>query len=150
MKQLVVVLLFSLLALPALSQPLSQKLAANRDRRLILETLKHQTDDWNTGRIDRFMVSYWESDSLTFVSKVGITYGYQATLANYKKRYPDRASMGTLKFDILELDLLNSTTAYVIGKFHLTRPEIGDAEGHFTLLWRKIKNRWVIVSDHTS
>ncbi|AUD02030.1 YybH family protein [Spirosoma pollinicola] len=150
MKQHVVVLLFSLLALPAISQPLSQKLAANRDRRLILETLKRQTDDWNVGRIDRFMVSYWESDSLTFVSKAGITYGHQATLANYKKRYPDRASMGTLKFDILQLDLLNSTTAYVIGKFHLTRPEIGDAEGHFTLLWRKIKNRWVIVSDHTS
>ncbi|GAB2561763.1 YybH family protein [Spirosoma aerophilum] len=150
MKQLVVAMLFSVLALPSFSQPLSQKLAASRDRRLILETLKRQTDDWNAGRIDRFMVSYWESDSLTFVSKVGITYGYQATLANYRKRYPDRASMGSLKFDILQLDLVTPTVAYVIGKFHLTRPEIGNAEGHFTLLWRKIKNRWVIVSDHTS
>lgn len=96
------------------------------------------------------MTSYWNSDSLTFVSKAGVTYGYQATLANYKKRYPDRASMGTLKFDILQLDLLTPTMAYVIGRFQLTRPEIGNTEGHFTLLWRKIKNRWIIVSDHSS
>jgi hypothetical protein len=150
MKQLFVAMLLSLLAFPALSQPLSQKLAANRDRRLILETLKRQTDDWNSGRIDKFMVAYWDSDSLTFVSKVGITYGYQATLANYKKRYPNRASMGSLKFDILQLDLVTPTVAYVIGKFHLARPEVGDADGHFTLLWRKIGNRWVIISDHTS
>ncbi|GAB3775100.1 hypothetical protein GCM10028818_18730 [Spirosoma horti] len=150
MKQFFSILLLSLLAFPALCQPLSQKLAANRDRRIILEALKRQTDDWNAGRIDRFMTSYWDSDSLTFVSKVGITYGYQPTLANYKKRYPDRASMGSLKFDILQLDLLTPTLAYVIGRFQLTRPEIGNSEGHFTLLWRKIKNRWVIISDHSS
>lgn len=151
MKQLFHIVLFNLLVLPGLCQSSSsQKLAANRDRRFILEALKRQTDDWNVGRIDRFMTSYWNSDSLTFVSKVGITYGYQATLANYKKRYPDRASMGTLKFDILQLDLLTPTMAYVIGRFQLTRPEIGNTDGHFTLLWRKIKNRWVIVSDHSS
>ena len=150
MKKLVTVLLFSLLALPVLSQQQAKIAAANRDRRAILATLKRQTDDWNAGRIEKFMVGYWQSDSLTFVGKLGITYGYQPTLANYKKRYPDRASMGTLKFDILELDFPAPNVAYVIGRFHLTRPQIGDADGHFTLLWRKIRNRWVIVSDHSS
>ena len=150
MKQLFSILLLSLLAFPALCQSSSQKSAASRDRRFILEALKRQTDDWNAGRVDKFMTSYWDSDSLTFVSKVGITYGYQSTLANYKKRYPNRASMGSLKFDILQLDFLTPTLAYVIGRFQLTRPEIGNTEGHFTLLWRKIKNRWVIVSDHSS
>ncbi|GAB3039001.1 YybH family protein [Spirosoma pulveris] len=150
MKQLTTILLFCLLVLPALSQPTTQTQADNRERRAILEILKRQTDDWNAGRIDRFMVAYWNSDSLTFIGKAGITYGYQPTLANYRKRYPSRASMGTLKFDILELDLQTPNMAYVIGRFHLTRPEIGNAEGYFTLLWRKINNRWVIVSDHTS
>ena len=120
------------------------------DRRAILLTLERQTQDWNAGRVDKFMNGYWPSDSLTFVGKVGITYGYRATLANYVKRYPDRASMGTLKFTILQLDFPAPNVAYVIGRFHLTRPTIGDADGHFTLLWRKIKNRWVIISDHSS
>lgn len=121
-----------------------------KERRTILQILERQTADWNTGRVDKFMNGYWPSDSLTFVGKAGVTYGYQATLANYKKRYPSRASMGSLKFDILQLDFPAPNVAYVIGRFHLTRPKIGDAEGHFTLLWRKIKNRWVIVSDHSS
>ncbi|GAB2565963.1 YybH family protein [Spirosoma areae] len=149
MKQLLATFLVCFLTVPAFCQQTSATVAANRDRRAILAILKRQTDDWNNGRVDKFMVGYWPSDSLTFVGKAGITYGYQATLASYKKRYPDRASMGTLKFDILQLDFPASDVAYVIGRFHLTRPQIGDADGHFTLLWRKIRNRWVIVSDHS-
>ncbi len=143
MKQLFTMVLLSLLAWPALSQ-----LAT--DRRAILLILKRQTDDWNAGRVEKFMNGYWPSDSLTFVGKVGITYGYEATLANYKKRYPDRASMGTLKFDILQMDFPSPNVAYVIGRWHLTRPKVGDTCCDFTLLWRKIKKRWVIVSDHSS
>ncbi|MBD2752360.1 YybH family protein [Spirosoma validum] len=143
MKHLLTLFLLTQLTWPALSQ-------TAQDRRAILQLLKRQTEDWNTGRVDKFMNGYWPSDSLTFVGKAGITYGYQATLANYRKRYPDRESMGTLKFDILQLDFLSSDVAYVIGRFHLTRPKIGDADGHFTLLWRKINKRWVIISDHSS
>ncbi|WP_370730279.1 YybH family protein [Fibrella arboris] len=120
------------------------------DRQTILGLLKRQTDDWNAGRVTDFMNGYWPSDSLTFVGKAGITYGYDATLANYKKRYPDRDSMGTLVFTILTLDFPGRNVAYVIGKWHLTRPKIGDAGGHFTLLWEKKKGRWVITSDHSS
>jgi ketosteroid isomerase-like protein len=120
------------------------------DRAAILGTLKRQTTDWNAGRVADFMRGYWPSDSLTFVGKGGITYGYAATLANYKKRYPDRASMGTLQFTILKVSFPAPNVAHVIGKWHLTRPQIGDAGGHFTLLWRKIKGEWLIVSDHSS
>lgn len=120
------------------------------DRKAILAILDRQTADWNAGNTTAFMNGYWKSDSLTFIGKVGITYGYEATLSNYKRRYPDRAAMGTLKFTILKLEFQASNVAYVIGKFHLTRPKVGDAEGHFTLLWRKINGQWVIVSDHSS
>ncbi|WP_080057815.1 YybH family protein [Spirosoma aerolatum] len=128
----------------------AQSIGTAPDRRAILQILKRQTDDWNAGRIDKFMTAYWVSDSLTFVGKAGITYGYQATLENYKKRYPDRAAMGKLRFDVLNMDFPSPNVAYVIGRFHLTRPKIGDANGYFTLLWHKVKRRWVIISDHTS
>lgn len=143
MKQCILVACLVWLSIPALGQQAT-------DRRAILLILKRQTQDWNAGRVDRFMNGYWPSDSLTFVGKAGITYGYGPTLANYKKRYPDRASMGTLKFDILQMDFPAPNVAYVIGRWHLTRPQVGDTGGHFTLLWRKIKKRWVIVSDHSS
>jgi len=140
-------LLVAFILLLAFSQTQAQTAA---DRRAILAILDRQTADWNAGRVEEFMNGYWESDSLTFIGKVGVTKGYAGTLASYKKRYPDRATMGTLKFDILKLEFQGPGAAYVIGRWHLTRPQVGDAGGHYTLLWRKIKGQWVIVSDHSS
>ena len=139
-----------LLLLLALAVATAAQAQTAADRKAILGTLARQTDDWNAGRVDQFMVGYWPSDSLTFVGSRGITYGYAATLANYKKRYPDRETMGTLAFTVLKVEFPGKNVAYVIGKFHLTRPRVGDAEGHFTLLWEKKNGRWLIVSDHSS
>ena len=117
-------LLTCLFALIGPSRAQSARQATTADRKAVLGILKRQTDDWNAGNVAQFMNGYWQSDSLTFVGKAGITYGYDATLANYKKRYPDRASMGTLAFTILKLEFPAPNVAYVIGKWHLTRPRL--------------------------
>ncbi len=84
-----------------------------------------------------------------FIGKSGVTYGWQNTMDNYKKGYPDTAAMGKLMFDIINVKRLSVLYFSVVGKWHLTR-SIGDVGGHFTLLLKKIKNRWVIISDHSS
>lgn len=115
----------------------------------IRSILDRQAQCWTNGDLDCFMEGYWKSDSLKFIGKSGLTYGWQQTLDNYKKNYNSREAMGTLRFDILEMDLLNAKTCFVIGKYHLTRT-IGNLEGHFSLLWKKIDGDWVIVADHSS
>jgi ketosteroid isomerase-like protein len=123
----------------------------NQEVEAIKTMMLQQTKDWNAGNIDAFMQGYWQSDSLMFIGSRGITYGWQATLDNYKKRYPDRATMGMLKFDYLKMDFFNKkTTCWLLGQWHLTRPEKGDIGGYFTLMLKKIKGKWLIVSDHTS
>jgi hypothetical protein len=84
-----------------------------------------------------------------FIGKNGITYGYQNTLNNYKKNYSDTAKMGKLKFDILEVKRISGDAYFVVGKWYLKRL-IGDVGGHYTLLFRKFKGKWCIVSDHSS
>lgn len=121
-----------------------------KDEQEIYQIMNRQSDDWNRGDIKAFMNGYWESDSLMFVGKSGVTYGYKATYENYLKRYPDRAAMGTLKFTFVNISFPEPNVAFLVGKFYLTRPEKGDLSGIYTLLWRKIKGRWVILSDHTS
>ena len=101
------------------------------------------------GDLNHFMGTYWNNDSLMFIGKSGVTYGWQNTLDNYKKGYPDTAAMGKLKFDILLVKRISTDHFFVIGKWFLNR-SIGDVGGHFTLLFRKIKNKWVIVADHSS
>lgn len=121
------------------------------DADAIKTMMLQQSNDWNAGNIDAFMQGYWQSDSLMFVGSRGITYGWQATLDNYKKGYPDRATMGTLKFEFLKMDFFNrKTVCSLLGQWHLTRPEKGDVGGYFTLMLKKIKGKWLIISDHTS
>jgi hypothetical protein len=119
------------------------------DELRIRAILDRQQDCWNQGDVECFMEGYWESEDLKFIGSSGVTYGYDQTLENYRKRYPDRQAMGTLKFDILEMERICEDAFSVVGKFHLDR-EIGDLEGFFTLLWRKMEGEWVIVQDHSS
>ncbi|MEY3947391.1 MAG: hypothetical protein RL512_202 [Bacteroidota bacterium] len=121
----------------------------DRNARAILELLDTQTAAWNKGDLQGFMKGYWENDSLRFIGKSGITYGWSNTLANYKRGYPDTAAMGKLNFTILVVKKLSPRYYEVVGKWYLKR-SIGDANGHYTLLLRKIKGSWVIVSDHSS
>lgn len=123
--------------------------AQDKNARAILKLLDTQTAAWNKGDLQGFMKGYWENDSLRFIGKSGITYGWNNTLANYKRGYPDTAAMGKLQFTILVVKKLSSRYFEVVGKWYLKR-SIGDASGHYTLLLRKIKGSWVIVSDHSS
>lgn len=115
----------------------------------IRSILSNQSKYWNEGNLEAFMQSYWKSDSVMFIGSRGITYGWQNTLNSYKKGYPDTAAMGKLNFNLIEIKRLSAIYFFVTGKWHLTR-SMGDAEGYFTLLFQKIKNKWVIVKDHSS
>lgn len=120
------------------------------DKIQIINILDRQTKAWNDGDVISFMKGYWESDSLMYIGKSGVTYGYKPTLEQYKKNYPDVSTMGTLKFDIIMVDFISKDACFVVGKWQLTRPQKGNVSGHYTLLWRKIKDYWVIVADHSS
>ena len=121
----------------------------SKDEQAALDLLKRQSSYWNKGDIENFMKGYWENDSLMFVGKSGVTYGYRATLENYKKGYPDRAAMGELSFQFIKTKKLSPEYIFVVGKWHLKRT-IGDIQGHFNLLFQKINNEWVIIVDHSS
>lgn len=111
--------------------------------------LQKQVAAWNMGNLEEFMETYWKSEELSFVGLRGPTYGWDSTLANYKKRYPNKAAMGKLNFTVLKTSKIDRKTIFVIGKFELRR-EIGDLSGHYTLVIQKIENKWLIISDHSS
>jgi len=114
----------------------------------ILKVMDNQCTAWNKGSIEGYMEGYWKSDSLRFIGKSGITYGWKATLERYKKSYPNKEEMGILTFKVISLELMNEITAFMIGKWDLDRKEkIG---GHYIQIWKKINGKWLITVDHTS
>jgi ketosteroid isomerase-like protein len=141
MKKLLSILFFAGLFFAATAQ--------SKDESLIRDAMSEQLRAWNAGDIDAFMGTYWQSDSLMFIGKSGVTYGWLNTLKNYKKSYPDTTAMGKLNFDIIQVKRLSAIYFYVVGGWRLTR-SIGNLAGHFTLLFRKVKNRWLIIADHSS
>jgi ketosteroid isomerase-like protein len=116
----------------------------------IRQVLTTQTAAWNRGDIPGFMEGYWKSDSLVFIGRKGPTYGWQQTLDNYKKNYPDAAAMGQLDFSGLRVTLVAPSAAQVIGRWHLARPAAGDLQGYFLLVLRQIDGKWVVAADHTN
>jgi ketosteroid isomerase-like protein len=114
----------------------------------IRNVMDEQTAAWNQGNLEDFMRGYWNSPEMTFVSNGKITKGWQQTLDNYKKTYNDKAKMGILTFSDLEINLLSKDSAFVIGKWSLQR-EKDNPEGLFTLTFRKFKEGWRIILDHS-
>ena len=115
----------------------------------VISVLKKSKQNWNEGSIDGFMESYLRSDSLRFASGGRVNYGWQPVLERYKQRYQDKAAMGELIFSELDVTVISADAALVFGRFTLER-ENDEPTGLFTLLFRKNKNGWRIVHDHTS
>ncbi|MEP1093618.1 MAG: nuclear transport factor 2 family protein [Cyclobacteriaceae bacterium] len=119
-----------------------------QEERKIRDVLAMQEECWNAGDLECFMDGYWRSDKLLFVGSSGPTYGWETTLENYKKRYPTLEAMGILTFEISGIEPLSDEFWFVVGKFSLERRD-DNPSGYFTLIFRKIDDEWVIVSDHT-
>jgi uncharacterized protein (TIGR02246 family) len=116
---------------------------------VIRAVIEAQRDAWNRGDIEGYMDGYARSPDTVFVSGDNVTHGWQTVLDHYKKAYDSREKMGVLTFSDLEITLLNTDAAVVVGRWHLQRAK-DEPHGRFTLVFRKTKQGWKIVHDHTS
>jgi len=140
-------LLTFLLSLNGFAQ--EEKSNYETSKKEIATMMLQQAKDWSNGNIEAFMEGYIKSDSLKFIGSKGLTYGWKNTLANYKKGYPTKEHTGTLTFNLIEFDQLANDVFFVIGEFHLKRT-VGDADGMFSIILKRIDGEWKIIADHSS
>ena len=144
MKILILTLLLLSIAVSISAQTKDEKTKA-----AIKKVMDDQTAAWNRGDIEGFMQGYWNSPEMMFVSGNTMTKGWQPTLERYKKSYDTRDKMGVLGFSELEITLIGKESAVVFGRFTLQRKD-DKPTGLFTLNFRKFKDGWKIILDHTS
>ncbi|MDZ4822610.1 MAG: nuclear transport factor 2 family protein [Flavobacteriales bacterium] len=145
------ILYIALILLTGCTTPPAPEVQFNpeHEKNIIIQNMDEQQHAWDNGDIEAFMKHYWQHDSLVFIGKSGLTYGWQSTLDNYKKSYPDKEAMGRLQFTNHVVEVLDTANAYVIGGWKLFR--MADTlSGHYSLLWKKLDEHWVIVADHSS
>lgn len=144
MKTFLSALLFLWISLPAKAQPPTKQ--AEKEIRSVLQA---QAAAWNRGDLEGYMrAGYAMDDFLLFLGKSGATYGFDSTLARYRRGYKNAAEMGKLHFDILRIQLLSKDAAYVAGKWFLQKEK--PSQGAFLIILQKGKKGWRIVADHSS
>ena len=117
----------------------------------INDLMYEQEDSWNEGNIEDFMKKYWKNDSLIFIGKSGINYGWNKTTSNYKKSYPSQNLMGLLHFNNIKCLPINDTTHIISGQWNISRLDSSkNVGGYYSLMWIKKEDGWRIVYDHTS
>jgi len=121
----------------------------SQEKEAIISVLRAQEKAWSKHDLEGYMQGYWKSDSLKFYGSNGITYGWNKTLANYKKGYPTPDHSGVLKFKVNDISRIEIESYYIMGEYHLSR-NIGDANGIFMIIFKKIDGEWKIVADTSS
>lgn len=130
------------------SKPAKTKGNAEADIRAVLDA---QVAAWNTGKLEEFMDGYWRSPNLTFFSGGHKLSGWDATIERYRKTYQaEGREMGKLQFSDLDIQLMGNAAAVVRGRWELTLSDGKKPGGLYTLVFRKFKDGWKIIHDHTS
>lgn len=124
-------------------------IAQSKEQKAVVAVLESQRLAWNNGNIEEYMQGYWKSDSLVFVGKNGPQYGWNKTLQNYQKSYPNKEAMGELQFNFINIEIIGNDQAFVLGQWKLTRAN-DEPKGYFTLRLRIIHGEWKVVYDHSS
>ena len=115
-------------------------------RKAVGAVLDRQTAAWNRGDLEGFVSAY--AEDATFVSPTGLTRGRQAVLDRYRKRYPDKAAMGTLSLEVVEIRLVRGNAgASVVARWTLSYPEKPAASGLTLLVLHPRGDAWAIVQD---
>ena len=141
MKKLTLLVLF---LLPLVSP--GQEKNWEGDQKEIRDVIDKQRQDWNNYDLEGFMQGYWNSEELKFYGSNGVTLGWQNTLDRYRNGYPSQDHTGELNFVIHEITPIQDDSYYVMGEYHLKR-KVGDADGIFMIIFKKIDGAWKIIAD---
>jgi ketosteroid isomerase-like protein len=116
--------------------------------------LRASAASWNAGDLEGFLDDYWRSEELSFSGAEGVTRGWGDVRARYLRAYwAPEVERDSLRFEGLEVTLLGTEHALVLGQYVLYRPPVGDSmvsSGFFSLVLRRLDGEWKIIHDHTS
>ncbi|CAM1333505.1 Nuclear transport factor 2 family protein [Tenacibaculum aestuariivivum] len=145
-KILIYIVFISIIFISCKSEPLSIKIMEQVEKGEILSVMKAQEKAWSNHNLENYMNGYWKNDSLKFYGSSGITYGWDKTLANYKKAYPTKDYSGKLNFKVVDISKVTEKSYFVMGEYYLTR-KVGNTNGVFMIIFKKIKGTWKIIAD---
>ncbi len=105
---------------------------------------------WNRGDLEGFVSTYAVEPTTTFVSGGEVRHGFEWIRRNYAPRFAPGAARDSLRFERLETRALGSGHALATAHYVLFAGDSTTATGVFTLVMRRVGDRWLMIHDHTS
>jgi ketosteroid isomerase-like protein len=116
----------------------------------VKEALDQQVKSWNAGELEKAMSYYWNSPDLLWINRGGVHKGYQPVYDDYKKSYTDKSQMGVYSYEPLHVESLNSDIVYYVFRWKIELDGKKQMGGVSSQIWKKIGNKWVVISEHAS
>src|SRR5262245_16036037 len=117
----------------------------------IRAVLDAQVAAWNAGKLEEVTVGCWRAPDLTLFSGGRKMSGWDATIERYRKTYQaEGREMGKLAFSDLDIQQLGPNAAVVRGRWELTMSDGKRPGGLYNLIFRRFKQGWKSIHDHTS
>lgn len=120
----------------------------SKEEQQVRKFLKDWEAAWNSGSMGAHMSFYKKSDStLRITNKRGLKWGWQTIYDDFKKGFPDSASMGKTFVDVESIKKLAHKYYYAVVKSGVMKGSRAQS-GYLSLLLERIKRKWYIIVDH--
>jgi ketosteroid isomerase-like protein len=144
-KIFITLLLTSILAMPGFPNRSLSKPDQVTDVKAALDI---QVAAWNAGDLEKAMTFYWNSPEMIWISRSGVEKGYQPVLEGYRKDFADRTKMGVYAYEPLHIEALSKTSVYYVFRWKIELNGKKLMGGVSSQIWKRIKGRWLITSEH--
>jgi hypothetical protein len=112
--------------------------------------LTAQAAAWNKGNVEEALGLYCDRPDMTWVSRSGVTRGFQAFAEGMRKDFKDPQRMGVMQFRLLDSRPLGRGQALTTIRWEITRAGSRIMGGVSTQLWQRCDGRLRVVLEHAS
>jgi uncharacterized protein (TIGR02246 family) len=148
-KQVIYAALFILFAVSAMQVfgQESQKKPSSAETQ-IRAALESTATGWNEGNLEKYLAVY--TPDATEMRGTGPAGGVEAIEETMKKGFwKTGRPLQTLRYESVVVRMLGKEGALATGNYILTGGGIPERKGWFTSVWRKTKNGWRMIHDHS-
>lgn len=141
-------LFFFFAAVSAQSFAQESRKKPSSDETQIRAALESTATGWNEGSLEKYLAVY--TPDATEMRGTGPAGGVEAIEDTMKKGFwKTGRPLQTLRYESVVVRMLGKEGALVTGNYILTGGGIPERKGWFTSVWRKTKNGWRMIHDHS-
>ena len=115
-----------------------------------VRALQAQQSAWNRGDLESSLDAYCDTAEITWVSRSGISRGFERFAAAMRQDFADPARMGRFELEVLDARQAGGDGALVTLRWSISRGAERLMGGVSTQLWQPCRGRLRIVFEHAS